>query len=243
MRRLSFRSVDPVAGSDDEATRQVVTASITLGAVVGAFGIVFGVGAVAAGGSVLQACVMSLLVFTGASQFTAVSVVDGGGSTGSALGGAMLLAARNGVYGLAMAPHLPGRPWSRLVAAQLTIDESTAMSTAQPTPELRRVAFWITGSSVYAFWNIGTLLGALAGSAIDPTAFGLDAAFPAGFVAMVAPHFRSRAGRRAGVLGAAICLVTVPFVPIGLSILCAGAAVLLGVVPDENGGDATTRTT
>ncbi|MFP5488908.1 MAG: AzlC family ABC transporter permease, partial [Acidimicrobiia bacterium] len=158
----------------------------------------------------------------------AVSVVDSGGTTGSALSGAMLLAARNGVYGLTMAAHLRGGVARRLIAAQLTIDESTAMATAQDTPVHRRTAFWITGISVYVFWNFGTLLGALAGSAIDPTTYGLDAAFPAGFVAMVAPQFRTALGRRAGVLGGAICLVTIPFVPVGLSILCAGAAVLIG---------------
>lgn len=213
----------------DAATRSVVGASVTLGAVVGVFGVVFGVGAVAAGGSVLQASAMSLLVFTGASQFTAVSVIDGGGTTGSALSGAMLLAARNGVYGLTMSRHLTGGLARRLVAAQLTIDESTAMATAQDTPAHRRTAFWITGGSVYLFWNLGTLVGALAGSAIDPATYGLDAAFPAGFVAMVAPHFRTPLGRRAGLLGGAICLVTIPFVPVGLSILCAGAAVLVGL--------------
>ena len=204
-------------------------ASGTLGAVVGVFGIVFGVGAVSAGGSVMQACAMSLLVFTGASQFTAVSVIDGGGTTGSALSGAMLLAARNGVYGLTMSRHLSGGVGRRLIAAQITIDESTAMATAQDSPSHRRMAFWITGGSVYLFWNLGTLVGALAGAAIDPTTFGLDAAFPAGFVAMVAPQFRTPAGRRAGLLGGAICLVTIPFVPVGLSILCAGLAVLVGV--------------
>lgn len=213
----------------DSATRSVVTASVTLGAVVGVFGVVFGVGAVAAGGSVLQACAMSLLVFTGASQFTAVSVVDSGGTTGSALSSAMLLAARNGVYGLTMSRHLPGGLGRRLVAAQLTLDESTAMATAQDTAEHRRMAFWVTGCSVYVFWNVGTLAGALAGTAIDPTTYGLDAAFPAGFVAMVAPQFRTVVGRRAGLLGGAICLVTIPFVPVGLSILCAAAAVLVGV--------------
>lgn len=217
----------------DAESRSVVAASVTLGAVVGVFGVVFGVGAVAAGGSVLQACAMSLLVFTGASQFTAVSVVDSGGTTGSALSSAMLLAARNGVYGLTMAAHLRGGLARRLLAAQLTIDESTAMATAQATPELRRTAFWITGGSVYVFWNLGTLLGALAGSSIDPTTYGLDAAFPAGFVAMVAPQFRTEAGRRAGVLGGAICLVTIPFVPVGLSILCAALAVLVGI-PDPD---------
>jgi 4-azaleucine resistance transporter AzlC len=213
----------------DAATRSVVVASATLGAVVGVFGIVFGVGAVSAGGSVMQACAMSLLVFTGASQFTAVSVIDGGGTTGSALSGAMLLAARNGVYGLTMSRHLSGGVGRRLIAAQITIDESTAMATAQDSPSHRRMAFWITGGSVYLFWNLGTLVGALAGAAIDPTTFGLDAAFPAGFVAMVAPQFRTPAGRRAGLLGGLICLVTIPFVPVGLSILCAGLAVLVGV--------------
>lgn len=217
----------------DAPTRSIVSAGVALGAVVGVFAVVFGVGAVAAGGSVAQACAMSLLVFTGASQFTAVSVVDSGGSTASALSGAMLLAARNGVYGLTMAGHVRGGLGRRLLAAQLTIDESTAMATAQATAEHRRVAFWATGVSVYVFWNLGTLAGALIGSAIDPTTYGLDAAFPAGFVAMVAPHFRTTAGRRAGLLGGAICLVTIPFVPVGLSILCAGIAVLVGVVPTE----------
>ena len=217
----------------DPATRPVVVAGVTLGVVVGVFGVVFGVGAVSAGGTVLQACAMSLLVFTGASQFTAVSVVDGGGSTGSALSGAMLLAARNGIYGLTMSKHLPGSIGRRLVAAQLTIDESTAMATAQDTPEHRRTAFWVTGGSVYVFWNLGTLVGALAGSAIDPMTYGLDAAFPAGFVAMVAPQFRTQNGRRAGLLGAVICLVTIPIVPVGLSILCAGAAIAIGAIPER----------
>lgn len=213
----------------DATTRSVVAAGVTLGAVVGVFGIVFGVGAVGAGGSVLQACAMSLLVFTGASQFTAVSVVDSGGTTWSALGSAMLLAARNGVYGLVMAAHLRGGLGRRLVAAQLTIDESTAMATSQSDPAHRRIAFWITGGSVYLFWNLGTLVGAVAGSAIDPATYGLDAAFPAGFVAMVAPQFRTPAGRRAGVVGGLVCLLTIPFVPVGLSILCAAVAVLVGI--------------
>ena len=87
-----------------------------------------------------------------------------------------------------MSRHLGGRLPTRLVAAQITIDESTAMATAQSEPSAVRRAFWVTGISVYVFWNLGTLIGALAGSAIDPARWGLDAAFPAGFVAMVAPH-------------------------------------------------------
>lgn len=213
----------------DPRMRPVITASVTLGVAVGVFAISFGVGAVSAGASVAQTCVMSLLVFTGATQFSAISVIGAGGSTASALGGALLLAARNGVYGLTMARRLPGSLGRRLVAAQLTIDESTAMSAAQSEPDAQRTAFWITGCSIYVFWNLGTLVGALAGNAIDPQTFGLDAAFPAAFVAMLWPQLRSGLGRVAAALGALICLVLIPFVPVGIPILCAALAVLVGV--------------
>ncbi len=213
----------------DPRMRPVVFASLTLGSAVGVFGFVFGVAAVSAGASVLQACAMSLLVFTGASQFSAVGVIAAGGSTASALGGALLLAARNGVYGLAMSRRLPGPLGRRLIAAQLTIDESTAMSAAQPDADAQRAAFWITGISVYVFWNLATLLGALVGSAIDPTTFGLDAAFPAGFVAMLWPLLRDRRGRLAAAGGAVICVALIPVLPVGVPILCAALAVLVGV--------------
>ncbi|MEO6126118.1 MAG: AzlC family ABC transporter permease [Ilumatobacteraceae bacterium] len=209
--------------------RRVVRASITLGFAVGVFAVSFGVGAVSAGASTVQTCAMSLLVFTGASQFSAVSVIAAGGSTSSALGGALLLAARNGVYGLAMSRHLDGSVATRLIAAQLTIDESTAMALAQQDEPARRAAFWITGLSVYLFWNIGTLVGALLGNAINPATFGLDAAFPAAFVVMLWPHLRSRRGRIAAALGVIICISMIPFVPVGVPILCASLAVLVGV--------------
>ena len=213
----------------DPRLRPVVTASLTLGFAVGVFAISFGVGAVSAGASVAQTCVMSLLVFTGATQFSAISVIGAGGSTASALGGALLLAARNGVYGLTMARRLPGSLGRRLVAAQLTIDESTAMSAAQTDPVAQRTAFWITGCSVYVFWNVGTLVGALAGRAIDPRTFGLDAAFPAAYVAMLWPLLGDGRGRLAAMLGAVICVTLIPFVPVGIPILCAALAVLIGV--------------
>ena len=213
----------------DPRMRPVVTASITLGFAIGVFAVSFGVGAVSAGASVAQTCVMSLLVFTGATQFSAISVIGAGGSTASALGGALLLAARNGVYGLTMARRLPGTLGRRLIAAQLTIDESTAMSAAQIDPVAQRTAFWITGCSVYVFWNLGTLVGALAGTAIDPQTFGLDAAFPAAYVAMLWPLLRDGRGRLAATLGAVICVTLIPFVPVGIPILCAALAVLVGV--------------
>lgn len=221
----------------DPALRPVVTASLTLSLAIGVFGVSFGVGAVSAGASVAQACAMSLLVFTGASQLSAVSVIGAGGSTASALGGALVLAARNGVYALTMGRRVRGSFGTRLVAAQLTIDESTAMSMAQQDPRAQRIAFWITGVCVYVFWNLATLIGALIGSAVDPVTFGLDAAFPAAYVAMVWPQLRTPRGRRAGLIGSVVCLALVPVLPVGVPILCAALAVLVGVPPEP--GDRT----
>ncbi len=216
----------------DPDLRPVATASVAVGIVIGAFGAVFGVTAVAAGGTVLQACVMSALVFTGASQFSAVSVVADGGSAAAALSSALLLGARNGVYGLTMARVLDGRLAKRMVAAQLVIDETTAMATSQTSRREQAAAFWMTGVTLYFCWMLGTLGGALLGSEIDPARWGLDVALPAGFIAMVWPQFRTRNGRLAGVLGALVCLATIPFVPVGMSILCAAVAVLVGIRPE-----------
>jgi len=216
----------------DPDLRPVATASVAVGIVIGAFGAVFGVTAVAAGGTVVQACVMSALVFTGASQFSAVSVVADGGSSAAALSSALLLGARNGVYGLTMARVLDGRLAKRMVAAQLVIDETTAMATAQTSRREQAAAFWMTGVTLYFCWMLGTLGGALLGSEIDPERWGLDVALPAGFIAMVWPQFRTRNGRLAGLLGAIICLATIPFVPVGMSILCAAVAVLVGIRPE-----------
>jgi 4-azaleucine resistance transporter AzlC len=203
--------------------------SWVLGAAVGVFGVSFGVLARTAGLTAPQACAMSVLVFTGASQFAVVGVLASGGSLASAVGSALLLAARNAAYGLALAPIHVGRRLSRrLVAAQFVLDETTAMATAQPDRRLGEAAFWATGVAVFVCWNLGTLAGAVAGGAIgDPEAWGLDAAFPAGYVALVVPHLRDRAGRVAAAAGAAISLVLIPLAPAGLPIVAAA----LGVVP------------
>jgi len=212
------------------APRSPVAASIILGAAVGVFGVSFGVLAVASGLSVAKTCALSLLVFTGASQFAAVGVIGTGGSALAAIGSALLLAARNGAYGLVLAPDIRGPWWRRLVAAQLVLDETTAMATAQPTRPARVRAFWATGIAVFVCWNIGTLLGALGGGVIgDPAALGLDAAFPAGFVVLMAPHVRRLEGKVAAALGAGIALVLVPLTPPGVPIIAAGAACLVGL--------------
>jgi predicted branched-subunit amino acid permease len=226
-----------------------------LGVAVGLFGTSFGVLATTAGLSVAQTCVMSLLVFTGASQFAVVGILATGGSLASAFGSALLLAARNAAYGVAMAPTLfrrrrgsgaragrrdRGRLARRLVAAQLVIDETTAMATAQSTPAAREQAFWITGIAVFLCWNISTAIGAVAGDAIgDPEAFGLDAAFPAGFVALSVPHLASRAGRVAAATGVAIALLLVPFTPAGVPIVAAAAGVVPALFVARRPGDGT----
>lgn len=215
----------------DPELRPGLVASLTLSAAVGVFAVSFGVASVSAGASVWQTCAISLFVFTGASQFSAVSVIGAGGSVGSALGGALLLAARNGVYGLAMSRRLDGSLGRRLLAAQFTIDETTAMAVVQPTRRAQNQIFWVTALTMFGSWNLGTLIGALAGGAIDPETFGLDVAFPAGFVAMIWPMLTDRRARLAAGIGAVICLLATPLTPVGVPILLSALGVLVGVRP------------
>jgi 4-azaleucine resistance transporter AzlC len=197
---------------------------------VGVFGVSFGVLATASGLSIAKTCALSLLVFTGASQFTAVSIHASGGSSASALASALLLAARNGAYGLSMSRRMRGGLARRLLAAHLTLDESTAMASAQPDDRDAEKAFWITGVAVFVFWNIGTLAGALVGDHIgDPARYGLDAAFPVGFVALLMPQLRAQPGRVVAFGGAAIALVLIPLTPVGVPVLAAGVAALAGL--------------
>jgi 4-azaleucine resistance transporter AzlC len=209
-----------------------ISASLMIGVAFIIFGLSFGVLAVSAGASVLQSCAMSLLIFTGASQMSAVSVIATGGSPASAFGGAVLLAGRNAVYGLAMAPVLRGGSLpSRLLGAQWVIDETTAVVSAETDPATRRTAFWISGAILYACWNLGTLLGALLGSSINPSDFGLDVAFPVMFTAMVASHLRTKQGRRAAIFGAIAAVALAPFMPVGLPILVSAFGMLFGLAP------------
>ena len=214
--------------------RRFVSASLMIGVAFVIFGLSFGVLAVSAGASVLQACAMSLLIFTGASQMSAVSVIATGGSAASAFGGAVLLSGRNAVYGLAMAPILRGGSLpSRLLGAQWVIDETTAVVSAETDPATRRTAFWISGVILYASWNIGTFLGALLGSSINPSDFGLDVAFPVMFTAMVASHLKTKQGRLAAAFGAVAAVALAPFMPIGLPILVSAFGMLFGLAPQQ----------
>jgi 4-azaleucine resistance transporter AzlC len=199
-----------------------------IGVAVGVYGVSFGVLAVAAGMSPAQACVMSMLVFTGASQFAFVGVLAGGGGALAAMGPAVMLAVRNAAYGVSLAPILCGRLRERALLAQLVIDESTAMARAQDDPVAARRAFLATGLSVWLCWNVGTLAGALLGDGLgDPRALGLDAMFPAAFLALLAPQLRRPGAPVAAVAGAMLAVALVPFTPAGLPVIAA----LAGVVP------------
>ena len=199
-----------------------------IGIAVGVYGVSFGVLAVAAGLSWVQACVMSMLVFTGASQFAFIGVLAVGGGVLAATGPAVMLAVRNAAYGLSLAPILPARLRDRAVAAQLVIDETTAMAKAQDDPAAARRAFLATGVSVWLCWNAGTLVGALLGSGLgDPRTLGLDAMFPAAFLALLAPQLRRAGARVAAVAGGVVAVGLLPFAPAGVPVIAA----LAGVVP------------
>jgi 4-azaleucine resistance transporter AzlC len=209
----------------------ILSRAAGIGVAVGVYGISFGVLAVASGLSPAQACVMSMLVFTGASQFAFVGVLAGGGGALAAMGPAVMLAVRNAAYGLSLASIMPPRLRDRAVAAHLVIDETTAMARSQPDPESARHAFLATGVSVWVFWNLGTLVGAVAGGGIgDPQTFGLDAMFPAAFLALLAPQLRRPGAPAAAVTGVIVSLALLPFTPAGVPIVAALAGVAPGVL-------------
>lgn len=215
--------------------------AVAIGVATGAYGVSFGVLAVAAGLSVAQTCAMSLLVFTGASQFAAVSVISAGGSVAAALAPALLLAGRNAVYGLSLVPILRDRLPTRVLESQLIIDESTAMARSRSHlgPDAARHAFLATGISVFLCWNLGTLIGAVAGGGIaNPKTLGLDAMFPAAFLALLAPQLRRSGAPVAAVSGALIALALVPFTPAGVPILAAVVGVVPGLAAARRARDA-----
>jgi predicted branched-subunit amino acid permease len=195
--------------------RPIIRDALGIGVAVGALGLSFGALATASGLSVPQACALSLLMFTGASQFAFVGLIGGGAA--AAVATALLLGARNALYGLRLAPHLRPRP----LAAHLVIDESAAMA-VRDSPEDIRLGFWSAGIAVFTFWNLATLVGALAGNAIsDPNAFGLDAAAPAAFLALLAPRLKTREPQAIAALAAVTALIAVPLVPAGTPVLVA----------------------
>jgi predicted branched-subunit amino acid permease len=219
----------------DQRRKQVLRQCLSVGVATGAYGISFGALSVAAGLNLWQTVALSALLFSGASQFAVVGIVAAGGAGGAAVAASTLLGMRNGLYGLQMSRLLGVRGVRRVPAAQLTIDESTAVAIAQPEPSAQRLGFWGTGLAVYVLWNLTTVLGAVVGNALgDPKRFGLDAAAPAAFCALLWPRLRSGDTRAVAAVAAVIALVVAPHAPAGIPVLVAAlAAIVAGLLPSR----------
>ena len=202
-----------------------------MGLAASLYGVSLGALGVAAGLTVAQTCVTSLLLFTGGSQFALVGIIGGGGSAASAITASSLLGIRNGLYGLQLKPILQVRGLRRVAAAQLTIDESTAVSVTQDEPTEQRRGFWITGAVIFVGWNLTTFIGALAGDALgDPKQYGLDAAAAGAFLGLLWPRLSSREPVAVAVGAAVVAAVLVPVVPAGIPVVAAAVvAVVAGL--------------
>lgn len=199
--------------------------ALGVGIAVGLSGFAFGVTSAGAGLSVAQSCALSLLVFTGASQFALVGALGAGGSPFAAAAGAFFLGVRNAFYGLRLSELLRLPRAVRPLAAQWVIDETSAVTLAQPDRRSARLGFTVTGVSLYVLWNLTTLLGALGAAALgDPAAWGLDAAGPAVFLALLAPMLRGRDERAVAGLAVLLGLVCLPLLPSGVPVLVAALA-------------------
>jgi 4-azaleucine resistance transporter AzlC len=221
-----------VSGTPSDLSRPehsaIIRDGIAVGVATGAYGVSFGALSVAAGLDVLQTCVLSLLVFTGASQFALVGVIASGGAPLSGALTALLLGSRNTLYGLRLAPLLDWRGWRRAGAAHLLIDESTAMSVNRDSRPAARVGFLSTGLSVFVLWNLATLGGALAGTALgDPRTYGLDAAVGGAFLALLWPRLTGPLNRMVAVLAVALALGLVPLTTAGVPVLAAAMVALV----------------
>ena len=226
------------AARDDDGVGAAIRQALSVSVATGLYAVSFGALAVAAGLDVPQTAALSLLMFSGGSQFAFVGIIGAGGAGAAAIATAGLLGARNSLYGVRMAPLLGVSGWRRTLAAHVTIDESTAVGTAQPTSAATRAGFWWTGVGIFVLWNAFTLVGALLGDRLgDPGRYGLDAAAPAAFLALVWPRLRGgaagrtagRTARRTAVVATLVALVLTPVVPAGLPVLAAaGVAIVVG---------------
>jgi predicted branched-subunit amino acid permease len=221
------------------ARRQVLIDSLGVGIATGAYGVSFGAIGVTSGLTIWQTCALSLFVFTGASQFAMVGVVASGGPPMSGAATALMLGTRNTLYDLKLASMLRLTGVRRIVAAQIVIDESTAMALKPEDPDDARAGFFATGVSIFLLWNLTTLIGAIAGDAIGDTAtYGLDAAVPAAFLALLWPRLDTPFKRATALAAAALALCLVPITTPGLPVIAAaGIAILAALRADDGATD------
>lgn len=211
---------------------------LSIAIATGLYAISYGALGVAAGLSVLQVSVLSLLMFTGGSQFAFIGVIAGGGTPGAAFGAATLLGVRNAVYGMQIKSMLRPRGLTKVLAAHVTIDESVATASGQSDPAEQKRGFWVAGLGIYLFWNVFTLIGALLGDALgDPKTWGLDGAAVAAFLGLLWPRLKSAEPIAIASVCVLATILVIPLVPPGIPILV--AAVLSGVWGYFGKGPAT----
>ena len=212
--------------------------ALSISVATGLYGISYGALGIAAGLNPWQVVALSLLMFTGGSQFAFIGVVAGGGGPGAAFGAATLLGVRNAVYGMQVKAMLRPRGLKKFVAAQVTIDESTATAAGQGDPAEQKLGFWVAGIGVYLLWNVFTVVGALLGDALgDPKVWGLDGAAVAAFLGLLWPRLKSAEPIAIASVCALATVLAIPLVPPGVPILV--AAVVAGVWGYFGRGPAT----
>jgi predicted branched-subunit amino acid permease len=215
------RFLDP----EHRATQRRAT---TVVVAVAVFGISFGVLAAQSGLSIVKTSALSLLVFSGGSQLAAVGIAAHGTDAAAVVTG-LLLASRLAAFSVVATPYVDGPWWRRAFGTQLIVDEPVVLAAEHRDLQRARYAFWFTGIALFVSWNLVTILGAAVGDVLgDPERLGLDSAFTAVFVALLAPRLRDATERRVAVVGAAIALALTPFAPAGVPVLAASAAVLAG---------------
>ncbi len=215
--------------SDVSRYRDGARAALAVAATVWFFGASFGLVARAAGMGVLAPLVMSATTFAGSAQFAVTSILGAGGGAAAAIAAAVLLNARYAPISISVAPLFHGRPLRRLLESQLIVDESWALASRGGGRFDRRILLG-AGLLLYVSWVSGTAVGVLAGDALgDPKDLGLDGAFPALFLALLAPQLRAPRAAVAAAVGAVIALALIPVTPAGTPIIAASAACLLGL--------------
>lgn len=233
----------PMRSKDDSAA---IRAGLAVGLAAAAYGVSYGALAVAAGLDIWQTCVMSLLMFTGGSQFALVGVIATGGVAAgpAAIASAAILGIRNGIYGIRISPIIAGPWWRRLAAAWVTIDETTAVASTQSTLRSQRIGFWVTGAAVFIGWNITSLVGGLIGDALgDVRQYGLDAAAAAAFLGLLWPRLKQLQPIAVAAAAAAVAVVLTPVLMPGVPVLVAGVVAIVvgafnwfgrpGLTPEE----------
>ncbi|MCR8670897.1 AzlC family ABC transporter permease [Agrococcus sp. HG114] len=203
-----------------------------LGVVVAtsAYGLSFGALSIASGLDLPQTMVLSLLMFSGGSQFAFIGVVAAGGGVAGVASAAML-GLRNALYGMSMRRVVQPRRALLPLAAHVTIDESTAVALAQSEPRAQRAGFWVTGVGIWIGWNLATLAGALLGDQLgDPRQWGLDAAAAAAFVGLLWPRLKARQAMAVAAASAVVAAALLPVLPAGMPVMVAAAVgVIVGL--------------